>query len=117
MEKKATVTPASSPESQSPKSEDTAFSANTPPSWGIIAELGALPSGAIVNESALARMFGRCTTTMKRAVDRGELPPPIKMFGELRWTAGALLAHIEARLKAAREDAERERKRLENLSP
>jgi len=42
---------------------------------GIIRELGELGAGAIITEEALARMLGRCQVTLKRSVQRGELPP------------------------------------------
>ena len=42
---------------------------------GIVKDLGSLPPGSIVPEEALARMFGRHPVSIKRAVERGELPP------------------------------------------
>ena len=84
---------------------------------GVVRDLGELPSGAILEEEALARIFGRCTVSVKRAVERGELPPPVRMFGKPCWTAGAILAHVEARLEAAKRNAEKEAKRFSRLSP
>lgn len=84
---------------------------------GIIKALGELPSGAIVDEEALARMFNRCTTSVKRAVDRGELPPPVRMFGKPCWTAGAILSHVGARLETAKKNAERDATRLAKHFP
>ena len=86
-------------------------------SGGIVRELGELPPGAIVEEDALAKMFGRHAVSVKRAVERGELPPPVRMFGKPCWTAGAILAHIEARLEDAKREAEREAARIARLSP
>jgi hypothetical protein len=86
-------------------------------SGGIVRELGDLPPGAIVEEEALARMFGRHAVSVKRAVERGELPPPVRMFGKPCWTAGAVLAHVEARLEAAKREAEQEAARIARLSP
>ena len=84
---------------------------------GIWRELGDLPPGAIVTEKALARMLGRHQVSIKRAVQRGELPAPTRLLGGPVWTAGVLLQHIEARLGAAQEEAERTRKRISELSP
>jgi len=86
-------------------------------SRGIVRILGELPRGTIVGEEALARMSGRQRVSVKRAVERGELPPPVRMFGKPCWTVGAIVAHVEARLERARRDAEKEAARIGRLSP
>ena len=68
---------------------------------GVIAALGELQPGAVVTEEGVARLFGRCPTSVKRAVARGELPPPTRIFGSSAWTVGVLVGHIENRLKEA----------------
>ena len=82
-----------------------------------VAELGRLPAGTILDERALARLFGCCRASVKRAVARGELPAPIRMFGRPCWTAGRILEHVAARLAAAQKEVEREAARLSQLSP
>lgn len=84
---------------------------------GIVKALGELPPGAILEEEAVARMFGRHAVSVKRAVERGELPPPVRMFGKPCWTAGAILSHIEARLEAAKREAEKNAARIFRHSP
>ena len=42
--------------------------------------------------------------TIERAGDRGELPPPIKFFGNHVWLAGTLLRHLEWQAQAALDD-------------
>ena len=84
---------------------------------GIIRQLGDLPEGAIINEEALAAMFDRCTTSIKRAVSRGELPPPTRLLGKPVWTAGVIREHLERRLAEAAEEAERQARRFEGLRP
>ena len=84
---------------------------------GIVKDLGELQPGAILEEAALARIFGRHAVSIKRAVERGELPPSVRMFGKPCWTAGAILAHLEDRLEAAKREAEREAARLAKHSP
>ncbi len=74
---------------------------------GIVRELGDLPSGAIIEKEALARMFHCHSVSVKRAVERGELPPPTRLFGKSRWTAGAILDHVSKRLDAAQREAEK----------
>ena len=84
---------------------------------GIVKDLGELPPGAILEEEAVARMFGRHAVSVKRAVERGELPPPVRMFGKPCWTAGAILTHVEARLEAAKREGEKDAARIARLSP
>ncbi len=86
-------------------------------SFEIVTELGKLPSGAIVTESALGTMFDRHDVSVKRAVERGELPPSVRMFGKPVWTVRAILAHIEGRLEAAKQSADEDAARIAMLSP
>lgn len=82
---------------------------------GVIQALGLLPADAIISEEGLAKMLGKCRTSIKRAVRRGELPPPTKWFGQQVWTVQVLRDHTNMRLEAARKDAERLRQRLSRL--
>jgi hypothetical protein len=84
---------------------------------GIIAALGELQPGAIVTEEGMARLFHRHVVSVKRAVERGELPPPCRLFGTRVWTAGALIRYIERQLDKAAQEAEREAQRIQHLSP
>ncbi len=84
---------------------------------GVVRELGELPPGAILEEEAVARMFNRHPASVKRAVERGELPPPVRLFGKPSWTAGVILAHLDARLEAAKREAEKEAARFARMSP
>lgn len=84
---------------------------------GVCRELGELPEGAIVTEAALSRIFERHPVSIKRAVERGEFPPPTRLLGKPVWTAGTILRHLEGRLAGARKEKEREKKRLDALSP
>ena len=76
---------------------------------GIYTFLSGLADDAIISEEALCRFFDRHLTTIKRSIDRGELPPSIKMFGQPVWTAGAIRTHLNKRLA----DAAAERYRVE----
>jgi hypothetical protein len=84
---------------------------------GVIAELGELKPATIITEDGLAKIFQRHPVSVKRAIQRGELPPPCRLFGGNVWTVGALIRHIEDRLEHAAKEAEQEAKRLGNLSP
>jgi hypothetical protein len=81
---------------------------------GIIAVLGELKPGAIVTEEGAARLFKRHVVSVKRAVERGELPPPCHLFGSRVWTAGILIRHIERRLEQAAREAEKDAKRIQS---
>ena len=82
---------------------------------GVVRELGNLGDKALIYESGLARMLGKHPVSVKRAVKRGELPPPTKLGGQPVWTAGAIHRHIEGRLNAAAKQAEQEATRLRGL--
>jgi hypothetical protein len=84
---------------------------------GIIALLGELKPGAILTEEGVARLFNRHVASVKRAVQRGELPPPVRLFGGNAWTAGALVRHIEKRLEEAAQEQERLSRKLAHLGP
>ena len=83
---------------------------------GIIRELGDLPAEAVVSEQALAKIFDRHRVSIKRAVERGELPPSIRLFGEPVWTVKALRDHLTNRLDAARKESEQLQKRISQFS-
>ncbi len=84
---------------------------------GIIAALGDLGPNALISEGGMAHLFNRHVVSVKRAVGRGELPPPCKLFGANVWTVGVIVKHIECRLEPASQEAETQAKRFRNLSP
>jgi hypothetical protein len=84
---------------------------------GIIAAFGELKPGTIVTEEGLAQLFKRHVVSVKRAIERGELPPPCRLFGARVWTAGALIRYIEHRLDNAAQETERDTQRARKLSP
>jgi hypothetical protein len=84
---------------------------------GIMAALGEMKPGTIVTEEGLAQLFNRHVVSVKRAVERGELPPPCRLFGARVWTAGALIRYIEQQLDKAAQEAERDAQRMRHLSP
>ena len=84
---------------------------------GVIAALGELGSGAILTEEGVAGLFGRCTASVKRAVARGELPPPCRLFGSNAWTVGVLVGHIEGRLEQAAAEAQQLAAKIRKLNP
>ncbi len=83
---------------------------------GIIKELGELPPDAVISEEALARIFSRHRVSIKRAIERRELPPSVRLFGEPIWTVRALREHLSKRLEAARKEAEQLQRRISQMS-
>ena len=81
---------------------------------GTIAILGDLKSRAIITEDGVAHLFNRHIVSVKRAVQRGELPPPCQLFGGKAWTVEVLIRHIEKRLEQAAEEKDRISQRLES---
>ena len=67
---------------------------------------GLLPGSIIITEAALARVLGKHQISIKRAVQRGELPPSVHFCGEPAWTVDSLVRHLEARLEKAKKEAE-----------
>ena len=84
---------------------------------GIVAELGTLPPKSLIFEEGMGNIFGRHVASIKRAVDRGELPPPVRMFGKNAWTVEVITAHVTARLDKATTERERCEQKVRKLSP
>ena len=78
----------------------------------VVVAFGELGPGALIFEAGLARLFGRHSTSVKRAIDRGELPPPVRLFGKPTWTAASIVGHLQARLDAAAQEREQLERRL-----
>ena len=100
---------------ESPETQRTAGS--NPEVSGVIVELGQLGSGAVISEKGMSQLFRRHPTSVKRAVERGEIPPPFRLFGRNTWTAGALVRHFEGLLEDAAKEAEEMKSKIRKLSP
>ena len=55
----------------------------------------------------LQALFDVCDETVGNAVKRGELPPPVKLFGRNTWLVESIKQHHAQRQEAARAEAER----------
>ena len=67
---------------------------------GIYIVLSTLSAKTLITEDGLARLLGKgCRESIKRAVERNELPRPVRLMGKNTWTVGAIVQHIEARLE------------------
>jgi len=83
---------------------------------GVIRELGELPPDTVLSEEALAKIFSWHRVSIKRAVERGELPPSIRMFGQSCWTVGCIREHLAKRLEAAKKEDEQLQRRISQFS-
>jgi hypothetical protein len=83
---------------------------------GVIRELGDLPAEAIISEEGLAKIFHRHKVSIKRAVERGELPPTVRLFGEPVWTVKVLREHMGKRLDAAQKESKQLLKDISKFS-
>jgi hypothetical protein len=85
-------------------------------SIGVIRELGELSPDTVLSEQALAKIFDRHRVSIKRAVERGELPPSVRLFGEPVWTVKALRDHLGKRLDQAKKESEQLQKKINQFS-
>ena len=89
----------------------------TPDVPGVVSALGELAPTALITEEGLARIFGRSHDSIKRAVERNELPPSVRMFGKPTWTVEAINRHMQDRLADARGRALEDRERILRHAP
>lgn len=66
----------------------------------VLDTLARMPSGTLVTLDGLCKILRRCSKSILRAVDMGELPRPVRLCGKRTWTAGHIIAHLEGRLDA-----------------
>jgi len=82
----------------------------------VLDELARLPERAMLDEGALAKALHVAPRTLRRMVNRWQLPPPVPLGGRSVWFAGRVLAFIEAGMIRAERDAEKNAKRFRELS-
>ncbi len=66
----------------------------------------------ILFQTDLAAIFSRDPSTIWRAVKRGDLPQPFKLFGKNTWTAGSIIDYLKKAQETATEEREKERTAL-----
>lgn len=79
--------------------------------------LAKLPENTILDERSLANVFSVTPRTIRRMVNRFELPPPIPLAGRSIWIAGRVIQYINAAAEKAERDAKREIQKISKLSP
>lgn len=58
---------------------------------------GAREGSVYVNQREIAELLRVDRSTVRRWVERGEIPPPVKVGGVLRWDRQQLLAELDLR--------------------
>ena len=87
------------------------------PAMQIMTALAELPPHALISEHQLAQLFGRHVSSIRRAIQRGELPPSVPLLNDHIWTAAVLWEHISDRLETARQAAAQTARRLHDFRP
>lgn len=75
--------------------------------------LTAYPLSAIVDEVTLSAIFGVSVRTIKRMVERYELPPPIMLASKRSWKIEAVINWIDAAVAKKESDARLRIQRLQ----
>ena len=79
----------------------------------LFALMGSLHDGALITEAGLAKMFGRHPASIKRAIERGGLPPPIHLLKRPMFSIGAIRNHLLQRFQEALEEQKRKQDVIE----
>ena len=82
-----------------------------------IVELAELQDDTIIFEPKMTQIFSRHPSSIKRAVQRGELPHPFRLFGKKAWTAGGILRHLKERQEKVAHEKEQLVQKIAHLAP
>jgi len=78
--------------------------------------LGSYKPEDVISEQTLCKLLDRCRVSIRRMVNKGELPAPTKLSGRRCWTVATLTAFFQVRLEQARREQERTRRDREKLA-
>jgi hypothetical protein len=76
-----------------------------------------LPEKALVDDKALGIALGRGDRSIRRMVERGELPPGISIGGRTLWIVGRVIRHLHAMAEREETKAEMHLAKLKRLEP
>lgn len=79
---------------------------------GVLSALSVVPPSTLMTEDALAGALQINKRTIRRMVQRGELPPGVPFAGHKTWMAGRVLQHFEQRADKAAREAEKHQQKL-----
>ena len=68
----------------------------------MIDELFKMDEKTIISIHEMAKIFQKSSLSVRRAVQRNELPPPVKLLGRDSWLVGNILKHFSNRLDTAK---------------
>lgn len=84
---------------------------------GIWREFNDLGRDTLISEAAMAQIFGKHLMSIRRAIDKQQLPQPAKLMDARVWRLGTILDFIDARLKAEQKEADKLRRRVLEMAP
>lgn len=82
----------------------------------LIDKLAKLPEDTILDEKKLAEIIEVSSRTLRRMVQRKELPPSIPLGGHSVWLSGRILNYLNAIAEEAEKAALKERMRIMQYS-
>lgn len=82
-----------------------------------LVSLSDYPDSTMFSNIELGEIIGRSTRSIQRAVERGELPPPTRLFGKAVWMAGQIRKHVESSLEAKAKEREELNRRISQFGP
>ncbi|HBC89308.1 MAG TPA: hypothetical protein DCZ94_20395 [Lentisphaeria bacterium] len=83
----------------------------------LVDELAKLPEKTIMDEGKLASILKISTRTLRRLVQRAEIPPPISLGGRSVWLSDRILAYLNTSAEQAEKEALNQIKRISKYSP
>ena len=98
------------------REQDRANRHQTPQQGLLVDSLANLPSKTLLDEAMLAHALRVTPRTIRRMVSRFELPPPVSLGGRSVWFVGRVLSHIESAMDRASREAQRQARRIRDLS-
>lgn len=81
----------------------------------VVQAIGELPPDTIITEDGLAKLFCRHSVSIRRSVERGELPPAIRLMGKPVWTVRAIREHFAGRLEQAKAEKDKLEQEINRL--
>lgn len=81
----------------------------------IVQAFGDLSPDTVIAEEGLARLFCRHAVSIRRAVERGELPPAVRLMGKPVWTVQCLRDHMTRRLDQAKTEKDKLDQKISRL--
>ena len=82
----------------------------------MIDELARLPSKTILDEARMASLLGVTERSIRRTVERGELPPGISLGKRTVWLSDRVLNYVDARAAEVEQEGRQRGRKIRQLS-